>query len=134
MERVTVLSPEIELGTGWGWGWGGHMAEHVRTSLVSLLWQCTALTPIFGLTPQPCFGCRLSTERAGLPGNISALKQSCTHPRVHGRFSFLKRALGVEHPLKGKWTVWREDGVLTMRPQGDYTVAHTPRPQNANQH
>lgn len=57
-----------------GGGGGGHMVEHVRTSLVSLLWQCTALTPIFGLTPQPCFGCRLSTERAGLPGNISALK------------------------------------------------------------
>lgn len=54
------------------------------------------------------------------------------HPRADSRFSVLKSSPGVEHQLKDKWTLWREDSVLTMQPQSDYTVAHMPRPHNAS--
>lgn len=91
------------------------MAEHVRTPLVSLLWQYTALTPILGLTPQPCFRCQLSNESRDVKQRLCF--EAELHPRVDRRFSFLKRALGVEHPLKDKWTLWREDSVLTLQPQ-----------------
>lgn len=108
------------------------MVEHVRTSPVSLLWQNTELTPILGFTPQPCFRCQLNNE------SRSAKQRLCfeeeLRPRVDRRFSSLKSALGVEHQLKDKWTLWREDSVLTMQSQGDYTVAHMPRPQKASSH
>lgn len=44
----------------------------------------STLTPVLGLTLQPCFSCQLSNERAGLPSNNSASKQSCTHVYTEG--------------------------------------------------
>lgn len=85
------------------------MVEHVRTSLVSLLWLCTALTPILGLTLQLC---QLSRESRDTKQYLCF--EAEPQPRVDRQFSFLKRAPGVEHQLKGKGTLWREDSALTM--------------------
>lgn len=85
------------------------MVEHVRTSLVPLLWLYTALTPILGLTLQLC---QLSSESRNTKQHLCF--EAGLQPWVDRQFSFLKKALGVEHQLKDKRTLWREDSVLTM--------------------
>lgn len=64
---------------------GGYRVECGRTPQdLLLLWQHAALTSVLGLTPQPCFGCQLGRERAGMPSHTCASRLRRTHMQRSG--------------------------------------------------